>query len=190
MVNHAIAAARTAGARELELEVIDKNEAAIALYEGCGLKRIQRLLGFEYPADAASAAGSRDGASELTPCDAREVAAAIQRFGGADLPWQLSAENIAAHGPPARALRLGDQAWCLITDPEQPTVHVFSLLVAPEARRRGLARRLLGALRATFPGKTWRISPLVPDGERARAVERLGWRQAALGQWRMALALA
>jgi GNAT superfamily N-acetyltransferase len=148
--------ARRRGYRSMELEVIEGNEPALRLYRRCGFRRMRRLLSFVAEDPQAKATGC------LEPADVADMARLVQAHGLPDLPWQISGQALIRGGPHSQAFRL-DNAYIATSDPEATEVHVRSVLVKPQARGQGQARRVLGAMFATYPGRTWHISPLCPE---------------------------
>ena len=103
------------------------------------------------------------------------------------MPWQISGESLTATGPPNRAYRLGD-AYVAIADPARPAIGILSLLVAPEARGRGLGARILRAVFAAHPDKRWGMPALCPE-EVGPIFEHVGLERGPLAQLQMALEL-
>lgn len=169
--------AQKRGDRAMVLEVIEQNTAAVRLYQGSGFRLQRRLLSYttaELPGEPAEG---------LTETDIREVARWVTAYGLPDLPWQMSGETLAQKGPPHKAYRLGS-AWAAISNPQRPQIALFAVIVPPEARLRGEASRLLRALAAQYPGKSWGILGLCPE-ELAPFLEKLGFKQEPLTQFQM-----
>lgn len=177
-----IGEARERGDREMELEVIEQNETALKLYRKSGFEPVRRLLGFVRQAKLGE---HRD---ELEEIDLRALGRLISHYGLPDLPWQLSGESIAQMTPPARALRMG-QTYAAISNPSAEQVVVWSVLVEPEARGRGLGTRLLERLLAASPtARTWHAPAIFPE-EFQKVFRRAGFEQENLSQWQMRLRL-
>lgn len=168
--------ARARGEQRMVLEVIEGNEAAIALYERSGFRTIRRLLSF-------AGEGVAGRAAAVEAVDIREAAWSVARYGWPELPWQLSAESMAQLGPPSEAWRLGG-ATAVISDPAQPVVGLRSLVVESAARRQGAATALVGALAAAYPGKGWRVPALCPE-EAEPFFTSLGFAPGTLSQRQM-----
>jgi ribosomal protein S18 acetylase RimI-like enzyme len=147
--------ARQRGERTLYLEVIDRNEAAIRLYEKYGFHKMRRLFGF-----AASAPAGQSAA--LTELEIPEVADLVVHHGYAELPWQLAGETLSLFATPSRAFRL-DSAYVVTSTLSGGHASLWSVLTEPSARGQGQARRLLRALFAAYPNKTWHASALFPE---------------------------
>jgi ribosomal protein S18 acetylase RimI-like enzyme len=177
MMERAIADARARADRALMLEVIEQNTAAVALYTGLGFGEKRRLLGFQWPGGAAARAEDA-----LTEVDPLAVARAVVADGAEDLPWQLAGETLATATPPARGFTLDGKAYALISEPTATMVRLQALVVARGARRHGIGRRMLAALAAAFPQRTWQISPLVPEGELTSFLLSCGWQLQPLSQ--------
>jgi ribosomal protein S18 acetylase RimI-like enzyme len=171
--------ARLRGDREMVLEVIVQNEAAVHLYESAGFKKVRRLVGLSLEQ---SNAGDWDGLEEI---DIRELGGLIARHGLSDLPWQLSAETIAQFTPPFRAYRLAD-AYTMISDPEASDVRFYSLLMEPELPGAASATRLIRATLARHPGRRWHVPAIFPE-ETVAPFEAAGFQRETLAQWQMQL---
>jgi GNAT superfamily N-acetyltransferase len=169
------------GEREMLLEVIEKNEPAVHLYEKCGFETIRRLIGF-IRRDAVESE-----TRELQEIDIRQAARLISQYGLSDLPWQLSGESIVQFTPPYRAYSNG-QAHIVLSNPQLKDIAIWSLLVEPDARKSGLELETLKAVIAQYPGKTWHVPALLPE-ELGKAYERAGFTREELSQWQMRLSL-
>jgi ribosomal protein S18 acetylase RimI-like enzyme len=174
--------ARARGERAMVLEVIERNAPAVRLYRKCGFRTVRRLVGYISSPPHDAGAGSSPGAG-LVEIDVRELARMVSACGLPDLPWQISGESLAHLGPPDVAYQLGD-AFALLSDPEGSQVAIRALLVAPRARRQGQAARLLRALLARHPQKTWRVPALCPE-EAGWPFEKAGFERTPLSQFQM-----
>ena len=186
-VGHALldltsAEAATRGEREMNLEVIQDNLPAVALYENAGFRRVRALCGCEGPAAQEAAPDE-----SLRQVDLRTVAAAIAQHGLSDLPWQVSAETIAQLTPPSLGYRLG-AAWLALTPaPAGDTVTVRGFVVEKSARHQGAMRALIRAAMARHP-VTWRFSAVFPE-EIIGVFEAAGLARGAMRQWQMSRGL-
>jgi ribosomal protein S18 acetylase RimI-like enzyme len=144
MLADTLAACRARGDARVVLEVIEGNEAAVALYRSAGFAVTRRLVGWARGA----VPGSGDLPVEVEP---QEVARVLAQSGD-DLPWQLAWPSIANLTAPNRGYRLGD-AYCVLRDNT-----LRALVVPTAARRRGHARRLLAALPSPL-----RVPAIVPE---------------------------
>ena len=181
-MNELLREARERGEREMVLEVIEQNEPAVALYTRSGFEIVRRLVGL-----IRRDAQEPNAANQLEELDLREMARLVWTYGLPDLPWQISAESIAQMNPPACAYRDGP-AVVAISNPEAEHVAVWSLLVMPEARGRHLGTRMLRNIIAQFPGKTWHVPAVCPEGF-ARTFEQAGFEKESLTQWQMRMVL-
>jgi ribosomal protein S18 acetylase RimI-like enzyme len=174
--------ARARGERAMVLEVIEENAPAVRLYRKCGFRTVRRLVGYASspPHDAGEEAPQGAGLVEI---DVRELARMVTACGLPDLPWQVSGESLAHLGPPDVAYQLGE-AYVLLSDPEASQVAIRALLVAPQARRQGQATRMLRALAARYPQKTWRVPALCPE-EAGGPFEKAGFERSSLSQLQM-----
>jgi GNAT superfamily N-acetyltransferase len=175
--------ARQRGEREMVLEVIEQNEAAVRLYQRSGFQIVRRLIGF-----TCKSKNVRDGKkSELQEIDLREVSRLISQHGWPDLPWQLSGESIAQMNPPACAYRKGP-AYIVVSNPAAEHVVIWSLLVETNARGNRLGTGMLKHVITKHTGKTWHVPAVFPE-EFARVFERAGFEPEKLSQWQMRLIL-
>lgn len=183
-----IALARVRGDRCYELEVIESNTPAVRLYEGLGFTRVRRLVSYKgQPPPPADPAASAD-ALALEELDVYAVARLIVQHGAPDLPWQLSGTALARCGPPDVAFTL-DGAYAVISNPAAETMTLRALLVPQELRRQGRATRLLTALFARYPGKTWALPALYPEAIGAGLAARFGFQRQPITQFQMRLPL-
>jgi ribosomal protein S18 acetylase RimI-like enzyme len=171
--------ARERNEREMVLEVIEQNDAAVRLYQKYGFQSVRRLVSY-----------IRKEAVELTPdeieeIDIRAVASLIAHHGYPDLPWQLSAETIATMTPPARAFHR-NQAYALLSDPGETHVVIWSLLVRAEARGNQRGVEMIKAVIAHYPGHTWHVPAIFPE-EMGAVFEGAGFEREELSQWQMSL---
>jgi GNAT superfamily N-acetyltransferase len=175
-----LAEAKARGEREMSLEVIQDNAAALALYENAGFRRVRALVGCEGPAQKGAPPDD-----SLREVDLRAMAAAVAQHGLGDLPWQVSAETLAQLGPPSVAYRLG-AAWLALTPaPAGDTVAVRGFATERNARRQGAMKTLIRAAMARNPATTWRFSAVFPE-EIIGAFEAAGLKRGAMKQWQMA----
>jgi len=173
------------GFRRIILEVIEQNTAAVGLYRHLGFEEKGVLVGYERQASKISETSS-DNLKEIDP---RELAKVVEYEAYPDLPWQLSAETVAASGPPAVALRLEDKAYALIT-PDNGSQVVISMILVPLAvRRQGWGLRLMRALFAMYPGRYWRLPTRFPENMAPSFFARAGFVLTGLSQLRMVLEL-
>jgi ribosomal protein S18 acetylase RimI-like enzyme len=165
--------------REMLLEVIEQNEAGVRLYQKSGFEVMRRLVGFSF-ANPQSGLGS-----DLQETSLRNAGQAVTRHGLADLPWQLSGESVAQLTLPARAYCLGP-AYAVLTNVQAADVTLYSLVVEQEARGKGHAMRLLGALFSAYPEKTWHIPAIFPE-EIGGFFAKAGFQREKLSQFQMVL---
>ncbi len=176
-----IAEAKERGERTMVLEVIEQNAPGIRLYQGRGFRVLRQLVGY--------AASEPEGIpGELKEIDVREAARMVTMYGLPDLPWQVSGESLAQAGPPGKAYQM-EQAYVAISNPERSHVAIRTIVVEPEAWRQGQATRLLRAVMARYPGKTWIIPALCP-AEIGGVFEKVGFEKQDLSQLQMTLELA
>ena len=163
-------ALRGAGAEQVSLEVLNGNDAAVHLYRASGMQRPARR-------------GLRARVSgKLTDADTGPALSRLTAWGWNDPPWQLEPASLA-HLPAleiegeaiAFGKRRGDRFW------------LYALSVAPDRRRRGLARRVCSLLPATWIG----VPALVPEEwwEAGAMLRGLGAMTESHWQWEMRRAL-
>lgn len=169
-------AAHENGDKVLTLEVIEQNPRAVHLYESCGYRKLRRLMGYT----GENVTGE---SAELARIDSAEAARCIVAWQPADIPWQLSGEALVNAGPPTVGYQMGD-CYAVISNPAAENVGILGLGVPPEQQRKGLATRLVSALVAAHPGKTWHASPIWPE-EYAPIFTRNGFTPKAINQFQM-----
>ncbi len=174
--------------RLFELEVIEQNTRAVRLYESVGFRKLRRLIGYEAssPIPRTTTVGARRASPDLQTIDLLDAAKVIVQNGEADLPWSLTGFTIARHAPPDLAYVL-DHAYAVISNPEPPVIALRALIVPPDYRRQGQAARLLSALFAQYPGKSWSIPAICP--EEYGIFERFGFERQSITQFQMRLSL-
>lgn len=180
--------ARSRGEHTMWLEVISQNSAAVKLYQSSGFTIQQELWGFtgtqleQHTPAPIHLETARDRIS-LQAVDPFDVAKAITHHAPADLPWQLSGSHLM-HAPP------GHEAWqragaaAIISDPEHDAITIRGIYTEPHARRQGHAKQLLASLFHAFPGKTWKVSIIVP-APLAGLFQPLGMQRETLQQFQM-----
>jgi ribosomal protein S18 acetylase RimI-like enzyme len=169
------------GDREMVLEVIEQNEPAVKLYQNYGFERLRRLVGFNLSGKDAEAKENDPG--DLGAIDLRDMGKLISQYGLPDLPWQLSGESIMQMNPLPQAYRSG-QAYIVLSNPKAKHVAIWSLLVEPEARGKGLGTEMLKRVITRHAGKIWHVPALYPE-EIDKVFERAGFEKENLSQWQM-----
>ncbi len=174
-------ALRSAGAAEVSLEVLDGNDAAIRLYKRSGFEQRRRLLGYSMQRPARRGLRSRV-SGKLAEADTEIALSRLVAWGWNEPPWQLEPASLAhlpafEIGGEAVALgkRRGDRFW------------LYALAVAPQRRRRGLARRVCSMLPSPWIG----VPALVPEEwwEAGATLRGLGAMTERHWQWEMRRAL-
>ena len=180
--------ARQRGESKMWLEVISQNNAAVKLYQSSGFTIQQELWGFTGSQLEQHTAAPRQ--LELTrprislqAVDPFDVAKAITHHAPTDLPWQLSGSHLM-HTPPGHEAWRCNSAAAIISDPEQDAISIRGLYTEPHAQRQGHAKRLLTSLFHAFPGKTWKVSIVVP-AHLAGLFQPLGMQRETLQQFQM-----
>jgi ribosomal protein S18 acetylase RimI-like enzyme len=166
------------GEQAMVLEVIQQNLPAVRLYESEGFEKVRDLFGFgiEVPEGEADPTLSR-----VAP---EELARAVTEHGDPDLPWQLSAENMARIGPQGSCFRLGP-AYIALVGLGGAEVRILSLVCERGQRRTGAARRLLRAVCAAHPSQRWTVPAICPDGPARAFFAAMGFEMLELCQFEM-----
>ena len=183
---------RRRGLRLLELEVLQKNAHAVQLYRRAGFAVARELLGWRR---GPTAAADFPPDAELRGCDVGEVEAAARAHMAADLPWQTW--HFANERGAKQGFRLGG-ALCVVSQPQEDEkereegkdeapMNMFSLVVEPEHRGRGAARRLVRAVMGRFPGRSWSVSDIFPKEYGDKIATELGFGERETKQFQMKL---
>jgi ribosomal protein S18 acetylase RimI-like enzyme len=181
-----LAQARERGDREYVLEVIEQNTRAVRLYQGVGFEIVRRLVGYKLESARADAAAVPS--ADLRAISTYEVARVVVQHGAPDLPWQMAGTALARSAPPDVGYEL-EGAYAVISNPAAAVVALKALIIPPELRQQGRAARLLRALFAAHPQKTWVISAVCPEEIGAELFASFGFERQAISQWQMRLSL-
>lgn len=182
LVHRVLEDAKNRGDRTMVLEVVEQNEPAVALYEGCGFKKQRRLVGFSTQSESGFATAG------LAEVDLRAAGEAMTLCGVADLPWQLSGETVAHLTPPNAAFRL-DGAWVATSSLSASEVSIHAVAGVPGAEYVKSASGILYALGAKFPGKRWTMKAVWPE-ELGEVFSAVGFTRTPLSQWQMIVSLS
>lgn len=166
------------GERRMVLEVIQRNEAAYALYESEGFRTKRELLGYSRRSD-----DPVDGA-ELVEIAPEELAHAVAEHGDPDPPWQLSAESLARLGAQARCYR-AEAARVAVARMNAEEMRILALVTDPARRREGAARRMMHGLFEEYPGTRWVVPPVCPPGSASGFLDAMGFELLDLRQFEM-----
>jgi len=164
--------------REMVLEVITTNDSAVKLYERSGFARKERLVGYGFSASAEEPMGDNSPIAGLHEADMADLVAAILAS-GLEWPWQMSAETLAQMAWPNRAWQYESGYVC--TSDLAKSVVLIRGLAGDENDLAGLMTALL----KQFPGRSWRLLPVMPEGIYSGLFERLGFYTDKLSQWKM-----
>lgn len=176
--------ARARGDRSMVLEVIEQNIPAVRLYQGCGF-RIERKL-CSYSGSFPELVNNSN-VEKLQEVDIRLAAQAVTTYGLSNLPWQISGESLAQHGPPNKAYAL-EGAYIVISDPEARRIAIRGVVVEPQRRNQHKAIQLIRATLEKHPGKVWSVPALCPV-EVGGLFEKAGFQQDTLSQLQMGVNL-
>jgi len=181
-MQRAIDDARSRGDKRMVLEVIEQNAAAIALYEVVGLKKARRIVGYQ----RAASPGHEEPLVEIDPAElVRELV--VETDPG--MPWQLTPDTFAVMAPPTRAFSLEDKAFALATDTPGDRFVLWTVFTRREARRQGLASRLIEGLVHEMKGKAVFTSVDVPDDLTPGFFGKNGFKEMGISQLEMAVDL-
>ena len=181
---------RQLGDRHLILEVIESNQSALRLYRGLGFATRRRLIGYRRPSTAGGEVAACPQPAELAEADILLIARRVAEDGVADLPWIMAPESLAAAASPARGYVLADLAYAIVEPAPQPSDLVLrTLVVARDARRRGLGRRMVHALAGAHPGQDLVISANFPEQLVPDFMVRAGFGTTPISQVEMKLNL-
>jgi ribosomal protein S18 acetylase RimI-like enzyme len=153
--------------RVMTLEVIETNIPAVRLYQKQGFVTIRRLASYTGKFSETKVESS------LEEIDIREVANRVSAHGLDDLAWQIAGESLAQLSPPNKAYKL-NSAYAVISNPSAVQVAFRSVIVEPQARKQGAAKKLIQAIIAQHPNKEWKVPALCPE-EVGGLFERVGF---------------
>jgi ribosomal protein S18 acetylase RimI-like enzyme len=177
---------RRLGDRRLLLEVIDTNEPAVRLYRRLGFEVRRRLIGYRRPAGSAASRTVAD----LVAIDPLAIARRVAEDGTPDLPWIMAPETLAAAAAPARGLALAGEAFAIVEPAPQPSsLALRTLVVARQARGRGLGRAMICALAAAYPEQDLLISANFPEDLAPGFMTHMGFERTPISQFEMDLDL-
>ena len=181
LMQRIIADARGRGDRQLSLEVIAGNQAALALYQQAGLTITRTLLGFHAPLETPVPS------TALQEIDPLALSRQMITDGQRDLPWLIAPESLYKLPGTPRAFTLDQQAFALVM-PGAHQCHLRMIYVPPALRGQGYARRLLQALQTQFALLALSANVFVPD-DVAPFFLHLGWREDPLRQFEMMMTM-
>lgn len=172
--------AKERGERRLELEVIEQNTPAVHLYQKAGFSIVRKLMSFvsEKP---------DGGPAEIQEIDLRMMGRMVTVHGLPDLPWQISGETLMQLGVPFKAF-CSENCFVAISTPDASQISIRSILLMPEAQKVDGGSRLLRALFARYPGKTWRVPAIFPE-EFGTLFKDVGFVEEDLSQLQMVINL-
>lgn len=173
--------AQKRGDKRYVLEVFEQNDAALPVYRKAGFEVVRRLYGYEHASLPAHES------PDLLALDTPEVAKQIMIHGLVNLPAQMSASHVLRYAPPYEAYRL-DSAYAVIVRVGEEKILLAALIVAESARQQGQATRLLAAIAAQYPNRTWAVSAICPEECESFFLKR-GFIRQALNQFQMEVAL-
>lgn len=178
-------AARSRGARRAQLEVLEPNAAARALYEAQGFRSVRWLEVWSLAAVPAA------DAAVVERVDVPEAHGAIDALSGPVEPWQRDAAVVRAFAPESLGLRVGPASAPLgaaVVRPAPGRVSVLRLRTAAGAPREGVIAALLAAAMTHTGATSLRWLNVAEDDPGSAALRELGG-QLEIRQVEMARAL-
>lgn len=185
-LSEVLANLRQSGDSRLVLEVIDTNEPAVRLYHRLGFRKRRRLVGYRRPAGAVGSLATVD----LVDIDPLTVARRVAGDGMPDLPWIMAPETLAAAAAPARGIALVGEAFAIVEPaPQSRDLVLRTLVVARQARKRGLGRQMIAALETAYPGQDLVLSANTPEDLVPDFLARMGFERTPISQFEMTIDL-
>ncbi|ANS41937.1 GNAT family N-acetyltransferase [Serratia inhibens] len=181
LMQRIVADARSRGDRRLSLEVIEGNDAALALYHQAGLRIVRTLTGHQTDAPTTAEVAM------LQEIDPLTVSHRLTAEGATDQPWLIAPESLYKLPGKPHAFTLDRQAYAVVQAGAEKCF-LRMIYVPPQHRGKGHARALLAALQVQFSPLPLAANVYVPEVA-APFFDRLGWRQDALRQFEMAMTL-
>ncbi len=177
----AVTDARSRGDERLILEVIKTNQKAISTYTKAGFKSRRSLIGYTHePAPAENG---------VVSCQTEAVLPVLLSAYPTDPSWQTSPLCFAGATAPAEAFRTSDGAAAALVDATGPAVRLLAFAVQSSSQRQGIGRRFMEALLGRFPARSWIIPAILPESQATGFLVTTGWKQSALIQLEMEMAL-
>lgn len=172
LVDALLKEARARSEKQMLLEVIYENYAAVHIYEKFGFEKLRRLYGFMI--------GNPEGAPDerLAACPMDVVLEKATEYAVPNLPWQVDAETLRKNPTGAFGFTLG-KSYIVISDPEKEHA-VIRLLLSED----GSEAALLKALFAKYPKKIWHVPAIFPE-EQTEIFESVGMQKDDISQWQM-----
>lgn len=173
MMEEAIRAARARGERKMELEVIEQNPAAVALYEAVGFTKAGRLVGLETTLANTSAT--------LEEVSLEKVARALDDL---DVPWQMSGATVRCFSMPTVGVKAAGVLAAVA--PIQET-HLLCRALTPASADE--YRSFFEALCERYPGRIVRLPAYYPEQLYSADLIGAGLQETEISQFRMELLL-
>ena len=182
LINKVIDEARKRGDQRMLLEVIEQNPPAIALYEGVGMNKTRRLVGYRRePSEGVAAELDRIDPSLLLRIQAAECCP--------DLPWDFKPETLTLKVGFLKGFSLNDEAFALLSDPPGERVIIWTLFTKKGARRSGRGLQLAEAIAALYPTRAIVTSVALPDDHEPEFLAATGFIEISISQFEMAIDL-
>lgn len=181
LMNTVIAEAKARQDTVFELEAVEGNDKAIALYENLGFRRIRFLVGFE-------GEGLHGENEPIEPISLQEAARMIGCASVPDAPWMLAGAALAYCRQPCEAYRYGKAAAIVIPQKEE-AVELKALPMTSDRRIGKDTESLILGLQHRFRERKWHAGPFQPDDLVSTMMLNLGFRHAEMkqAQWRLDL---
>lgn len=184
VINVTARAEKAQGIKILELECIQQNTPALKLYQRAGFETMRELLGWERDVPQPQEFSPDDAIEE---CSIAEVDELVKKYGAKDLSWQAWGFSRLPHAD--RGFKLG-HAYCVVSDPDDEksdTIKLWSLIVEPQHRGNGEAKRLAKAMMGKYTGKKWGVNPIFAKEYGDKLAQELGFSETKLTEYQMRL---
>jgi len=164
-----------------ELEAVEGNDKAIALYSDLGFKRIRLLVGYL----------GEDLSGEDVPIEEIPIPEAARIIGSTcvwDAPWMLTGESLAYCRRPCEAYRYQSSAAIVIPQGEE-AIEMKAIPMAADLQIQADTIQLLKGLQNKYRGRKWHAGPFHPDEITTPIMQKSGYRLMDLrqAQWRLPL---
>lgn len=164
-----------------ELEAVEGNDKAVALYSDLGFKRIRLLVGFL----------GENLEGEPVPFEEIAIPEAARLIGQTsidDAPWMLTQESLAYCRRPCIAYRL-NQAAAIVIPQGEDTIELKAIPMSLNKAVVTDTAALLKGLQHRYRGRKWHAGPFQPDELVSPIMAETGYTMMDLkqGQWRLPL---
>lgn len=176
LLDEVVGQARARGASAIELEVFAQNTVALRLYRSRGFAPVCELYGYEAMPEGVPRDAGSDGLMQVS---SEGAAAWLRARDVRDLPFQVSAGALEGSATPPMAWRLGEAQLVFAA---RDALHLSVMSLVDTGAGQADARRLLRALRQTYPEATLRVPQLQRLDVGGAALEAEGFTRLPLYQ--------